>query len=392
MSNDELKTRVAAAIDGASAELLELSRRIHANPEVQYQEFKASTWLAENLERHGFQVERATGNLPTAFRAVRTGEKSGPTIAFLAEYDALPGVGHGCGHNLICTAALGAAYGVSAVLAGLNGTIQVMGTPAEEYFNQEEGKLKLLKAGAFAGVDASLMFHPGMTTGITSTDLAFVSVEVTYHGKPAHAAADPWNGRNALDGLILAYNNINALRQHVKPDVRIHGIITAGGEAPNIIPMRATGMFMVRSVDKVYLKEVYTRVVDCFQAAARATGTSVDIKDITWVDNTKRNYVIEDLTVENLHRLGIEKVPERPGGGSSDFGNVSQIMPGIQFSVKTHPEGIPWHSTQVTEGAIQELAHQGMLTAAKALAMTAVNLLADPEKMEKARRDFAAHN
>jgi amidohydrolase len=390
MSDREaLKQKAWAAIDAHRPTLEAVAQRILAHPELGYAETKASAWLSELLASNGFAVEQPLGGLATAFRAT-AGRQARPNVAFLAEYDALPGVGHGCGHNLIGPAAVGAALGLAVVLDGLCGTVSVIGTPAEEYLGQVEGKLKLLEAGAFQDIDVALMVHPQYANCVLGGDLGFVACEITFTGRPAHAAADPWNGANALDGLLLTYNNINALRQHLHPEVRVHGIITDGGQAPNIIPERAAARLMVRADRPDKLEAAFARVEDCARAGALASGTEVDISRTTTVYNSRINLTLNQVIRENFYQLG-ESVEEKSYqmSGSSDFGNVSQVLPAAMFLVKTHPAGIPWHSAEVARLSGEALALRGMLTGAKVLAGVAVDLLADAALLAQVREDFA---
>jgi amidohydrolase len=362
--------------------------RILAHPELGYAEVQASGWLGELMGRHGFEVEQPFGGLATAFRA-RYGGQGRPQVAFLAEYDALPEVGHGCGHNLIGTAAAGAALGVAAVMKDLDGTVSVIGTPAEEYLGQVEGKLKLLEAGVFQDVDVALMMHPQYEHGVIGGDLGFVACEITFAGRPAHAAADPWNGANALDGLLLTFNNINALRQHLHPQIRVHGIVTDGGQAPNIIPERASASLMVRADTPEKLEAALARVEDCARAGALASGTEVTIERTTTVYNSRLNPTLNRLILQNFAQLG-QEINETPVqmGASSDFGNVSQVLPAAMFQVRTHPLGIPWHSVEVARLSGQALALQGMLVGAKVLAGMAVDVLGDGDLLAHVRADF----
>ena len=385
----KLKERAWAAIDALRPELEAVALRILEHPELGYSEVKASGWLGELLEAHGFEAERPFGGLETAFRAT-TGRGKRPNVAFLAEYDALPEVGHGCGHNLIGPAAVGAALGVTAAAETLDGSVSVIGTPAEEYLGQVEGKLKLLEASAFRDVDVALMVHPQYTNRILEGDLGFVACEITFAGSPAHAAADPWNGANALDGLLLTFNNINALRQQLHPEIRVHGIVTDGGQAPNIIPERATAQLMVRADTPEKLEVAYARVEDCARAGALASGTEVTISRTTTVYNSRLNPALNRLILENFRLLGVE-MDQTPGqlGGSTDFGNVSQELPAAMFLVETHPSGIPWHSAEVAALSGDELALRGMLAGAKVLAGVALDLLGDAALLAQVQEDFA---
>jgi amidohydrolase len=384
-----LKERAWAAIDGLRPELEAVALRILEHPELGYSEVQASCWLGELLEEHGLEVERPFDGLETAFRA-GTGREKRPNVAFLAEYDALPEVGHGCGHNLIGPAAVGAALGVAAVAGSLGGSVSVIGTPAEEYLGQVEGKLKLLEAGAFRDVDVALMVHPQYANRILGGDLGFVACEISFSGRPAHAAADPWNGANALDGLLLTFNNINALRQQLHPEVRVHGIVTDGGQAPNIVPERAAAQLMVRADTPEKLEAAYARVEDCARAGALASGTEVTVSRTTTVYNSRTNSTLNRLILENFGLLGVEMDPTPCQlGGSTDFGNVSQELPAAMFLVETHPAGIPWHSNEVAAASGAALALGGMLTGAKVLAGVAVDLLADAALLAQVQEDFA---
>jgi amidohydrolase len=245
--------RITAAIDAAADDLVALARRIHAHPETAFNEHQAAAWLTETLARHGFVVERGIAGLETAFRAEIRGVRPGPTVAILAEYDALPELGHACGHNLIACAAVGAGIGLAAVRDALPGTVLVLGTPAEEGGG---GKVIMLQRGAFAGVDAAMMFHPAGYTVAERPSLASYRLTVRFAGKAAHAAAAPYEGVNALDALIQTFTAVGLLRQQLRDDARVHGIITYGGAAPNIIPDRAEAVFTCRAADAAYARDV----------------------------------------------------------------------------------------------------------------------------------------
>lgn len=368
----------------------ELALRILGHPELGYDEVQASRWLSEALAKEGFVVEGALGGLPTAFRACQ-GAEVDPTVAFLAEYDALPGIGHGCGHNLIGPAAVGAALGMASALPALGGRVCVIGTPAEEYLGQVEGKIRLLEAGAFDGVSVALMMHPYYEFRLPGSDLGFIACELHFHGRPAHAAADPWHGANALDGLLLTFNNLNALRQHLRPEIRVHGIVTEGGQAPNIIPERASARLMVRAPNPEQLETVYRRVQDCARAGALASDTRLEMVRVTTVFNSLTNPTLNQLIAANLTLLGetVNPVP-LDMSASSDFGNVSQLLPAAMFWAGTHPLGMPWHSAEVTRASGEEMALRAMVVSACALAGVAVDLLADRELLEQVQASFVA--
>jgi len=385
-----LQEMIARAVDRLGDDLEKLSHRIHDNPELGYQETKAAAWLTEFLDTQGFTVERGVGGMETAFRAtLGTGE--GPTIAILCEYDALPQIGHACGHNVIATAGVGAGAGLAAVRDRLpRGRIQVIGTPAEEGGG---GKMRLIKGGVFDGVDAAMMVH-GFDRWVAHADLlGIVRVGFEFTGKAAHASADPWQGVNALDAAIQTYNNVAMLRQQVRPDARIHGIITHGGAAPNIIPEFAAATFLVRSINIDYMWELEKRVIKCAEGAARATGCELKVVEHrdTVYEPMKRNATLLEAFRANLRTFGVSESPElKDRLGSSDIGNVSQVIPAIQPMVKIAPDGTPIHSRAFEAAAKSALAREGMLTAAKAMALTTLDLLADPSLVGKAQAEFRA--
>ena len=401
MNIDRLKEHAIAEIEAAEERLCEVSRAIQAQPEIGYHEFEAAALLIDGLETHGFEVQRGLAGLPTSFRATLRGRDPGPTVALLAEYDALPEVGHGCGHNLIGAGALGAAIGLKAVMAELPGRLLAIGTPAEEFTGRLHipgtpdhqratggGKIQMLEAGVFDDVDVCLMFHPSTENKVIRSNLAFAVLELEFEGRPAHAAADPWNGVNALDGILLTYMGINALRQHIQTDTRIHGIITHGGDAANIIPERATASFMVRAPNRAGVEALVERVVHCAEGAALATGARLIDRHLITVDNVRINPTLQGTVIDNFVTLGAEPPPPIRGYGSTDFGNVSQYRPGSHFYVGTHPADMAWHSEAVAEGSVSDEAHAGMLLGSKVLAMTAIDLLSTPGLVDDIRRDF----
>ena len=383
-----LKDAIAAAVDRLGDELEKLSHRIHATPELGYQEVKAAAWLVEFLDTQGFKVERGVAGVETAFRAtIETGE--GPTIAILCEYDALPQIGHACGHNVIATAGVGAGAGLAAVRDKLpKGRIQVIGTPAEEGGG---GKVKLIKGGVFRDVDAAMMVH-GFDRWVGHSDLlGIVRVGFEFKGKAAHASADPWEGVNALDAAIQTYNNVAMLRQQVRPDARLHGIITHGGAAPNIIPEFAAAIFYVRSLNIAYMWDLQQRVIRCAEGAAKAAGCELNVIEHrdTAYEPMKKNAALLDAFRANLTTFGVTESPEiKDRLGSSDIGNVSQVIPAIQPMVKIAPDGTPIHSRAFEAAARSPLAREGMLISAKTMAMTVLDLLADPALVKRAQAEF----
>ena len=383
-----VKDLIGQAVDRLADELEVLSRQIHDHPELAYQEVKAAGWLADFLAKQGFKVERGVAGVETAFRGTIE-HGAGPTIAILCEYDALPQIGHACGHNVIATAGAGAGAALAAVRDKLPaGRVQVIGTPAEEGGG---GKVKLIQGGVFKDVDAAMMIH-GFDRWILHQDLlGIVRVGFEFRGKAAHASADPWEGVNALDAVIQTFNNVSMLRQQIRPDARIHGIVTNGGAAPNIIPEIAACTFYVRAAKLDYMWELYKRVVACAEGAAKATGCTMTVIDMEApYEPLKRNNMLLGLFAANMTSVGAVESPAPDRLGSSDIGNVSQVIPAIQPMVQIAPNGTPIHSRAFEEAAITPLARQGMCQAAKTMAMTTYDLLADPGLVKRARAEFEA--
>jgi amidohydrolase len=387
MSNvGQLKERVVAEIDARRNELIQISDAIHAQPEVAFEEFESAALLRQTLEKDGFTIAQGVAGLETAFVATARGQGDGPTVAILAEYDALPGLGHACGHNLIGTAAVGAGLALRMVLPELVGAIQVIGTPGEEGGG---GKAILVEAGVFDGVDAAMMVHPSSKNLTRRTSLTSYKIQIEFFGKPAHAAAKPDEGINALEALILTYNGINALRQHIRDDARVHGIITHGGDAPNIVPEYAAARFYVRAADTPYTLQVIEKIKGCAEGAARATGARLAFSEYApHYDNRLPNQKLYDLAEANMAALGLELAAPDERMGSSDMGNVSQVVPAIHPYVAIGPEDMGGHTAEFCTAAGSPAGHEGMIKAAKIMAMTAVDLLAVPANVTEARRSF----
>ena len=352
-AKEQLASRSNTAIESSKQGLFELSKDVHSHPELNYEEFYSADALAGFLEKQDMTVERGIGGVETAFRAVIPGGGGeGPTIAVLAEYDALPEIGHGCGHNLIAMAAMGAALGLKANAQDLPGRVMVIGTPAEEGGG---GKIRLLQAGVFDGVDATLSSHPFSNRTIIpataargeSWSLAMVGYRYMYHGKAAHAAAYPEEGINALNAVIHLFTGIDALRQHLRDDVRIHGVITDGGTAPNVVPQFAAANFMLRSRDGRYLSdEVVGKVRAVAEGAATMTGARLEVAEFyPFYENVQPNVTLAQAVAANAQALGIrldDPIPGRPGSGAStDFGNVSKAMPGFELRYAVSETPVP---------------------------------------------------
>lgn len=385
---NSLKDTVIKKVDEIADELKALSIKIHENPELAFNEEKASTWLTEFLTKYGFQTEKGVGNLPTAFRAVAKGKKAKPSVALLAEYDALPGLGHACGHNIMATAGPGAAIAVKLALTELPGTVTVIGTPAEE---NGGGKVLLAKKGVFKNLDAAMIVHPANTYEVNYKSIACQTFRVEFFGKSSHAAAAPEKGINALDAMIASFNMINALRQHVKPDVRIHGIIMHGGEASNIVPKYTKGEFTIRSTDDNYMDQLQERVLTIFRAAADATGCTVkfDFNEARYA-TMQTNQAFANAFANNMKKLGLP-VQERDmkrGMGSSDMGNVSHEAPAVHPYVKIAEPDVSGHTPEFCQAAVSEMGHKGLLDAAKAMAMTTIDILYDESLRKQMREEF----
>jgi len=383
---EELKTLVNSAVDAQGQQLREIALKIHANPELGFQEVKAAGWLSQYLEENGFSLERGVGEIPTAFKA-RYGQGE-PAIALLAEYDALPELGHACGHNLIATCAIGAGVAVKSVIDQLGGSIIIMGTPAEELYG---GKIIMAERGVFNDVDIAMIVHPGTDNTATTEALACNTLEVEFWGKAAHAAARPEAGINALEAMLLSFAAINALRQHIKSTARIHGIITDGGKAANIVPAHSAGLFMVRAKENGYLDELKQKVLNCFTGAATATGARLEYKwDNVCYAPMRNNRPLAQLFARNMRSLGRRVTLSETGGGfgSTDMGNVSQLVPAIHPQVAIAKRGVSIHSPRFAVVAASEEGIEGMLDAAKSLAMTVVDLLASTETVNQIKKEF----
>ena len=380
-----LKDSVIKEVEAHRRQLRDLSLKIHANPELGFKEVKASALLTKYLEENDFAIERGICELPTAFQG-RYG-KGKPAIAILAEYDALPQLGHACGHNLIAGAAVGAAVASKSAIDKCGGSVLVIGTPAEEFYG---GKVVMAERGAFDKIDIAMMVHPGAHDTATTQALACITLEVEFFGKAAHAATRPEAGINALEAMLLSFAAINALRQHIMDKARIHGIITDGGEAPNVVPAHSAGSFLVRAEDNAYLDELKEKVLDCFVGAAAATGARLEYQ---WgkalYAPLRNNLTLAELFRQNMNSLGHQMpLSGESRVGSTDMGNVSQIIPGIHPTIAVAPEEVVIHSPEFAKVAASEAGIKGMLDAAKALAMTVVDLTARPEAVTKVKEEF----
>jgi amidohydrolase len=383
----EFKIRVGERIDEHRDQIIGVSKRIHEEPELGHQEYKASKLLTEELKRHGYDVKLGVSGMETAFIA-STRKKKGPTIGILAEYDALPGIGHACGHNLIATSALGAAIGLAAVADDLPGNVTIYGTPAEEGVVQNAGG-KVVMLDEIMKADAVIMVHPSSFWGSYGTSNARESFLVEFFGKSSHAGAAPEKGINALEGVLLTFQGINALRQHIDKDVRIHGIIKHGGDSPNTVPDYASAHLYVRAPTLPMMREYYAKVENIVKGAELATGAR---SKITQVANTYANTIpsktLTDAFRKNMGLAGVDYPEEREvrqSGGSTDFGNVSRVIPALSAYINIGP--VVLHSPEGTSMTATPKAHEAMINAAKGLAYTAIDLITEPELLKKAKEE-----
>lgn len=363
-----------------------VAREIGKHPELGYQEFYAVQVLTEFLIRHGFHIERPVAGLETAFIARYTGQKAGPRIAFLAEYDALPGVGHGCGHNLIGAASAGAAIILSKSLE-LPGEVLVIGSPAEE---TSGAKVTLVEHGVFNDVDAAMMFHPGSQNVPEITTLALDAIEFVFIGKPAHAVAAAQYGVNALDALIHFFNGINVLKKQIPEDARINGIITEGGTVPNIIPERAVARFYLRARKRKVLDKLRDQVIRCAQGAAAMVSAQVTWRKFEFsYDEMWTNRALADAFTENLRELGVHHIAApQMAMGSVDMGNVSRVVPSIHpYLALGHGTDIP-HTRDFAEAVLSQAGERVLLLAMRALALTGWDVLTNKKLLNQIKREF----
>lgn len=376
-----VREKVIQVIEENQEKYIELSHLIHANPELGNEEVYASGLLIKQLEANGFDVKVDIAGHKTGFIATKGSQKKGATIGYLAEYDALPGLGHACGHNIIGTSSVAAAIALAHVVEEVGGEVKVFGTPAEEGGENGSAKASFVKAGVFEGVDVAMMVHPSSYTQRTGRSLAVAPIDFEFFGKPAHASGCPEEGINALDAMLLFYNGINALRQQVTSDVRIHGVILDGGTAPNIIPDYTRARFYLRAATRESLDTLTKRVINIAQGAALATGckaTHTHIQNI--VEDLIPNESLENIFVNCLESLGEKVEPTiKKGIGSTDTGNVSHVVPTIHPTIAICETEIPPHTLEFRDAACSLKADQGLILAAKALALTGLEVLQKPE-------------
>jgi len=395
----ELKRKVQEIVDNEKERLCDISLWLYDNPELGSEEFRATELLTGELEKHGFKVERNLFGMPTAFCASHGGKCRKPRIAILAEYDALPGIGHGCGHNLIAASAIGAGIAVSKVMGELDGEVLVVGTPAEEGRGPSAGSKALMaEKGLWDETDAVIMLHPSIRWTVGNPSLGVWTVKMEFEGKASHAAASPQEGVNALNAAALAYIATHMLRQEARRDVNlvINGIISEGGLARNIIPDRAICDFGVRSNDEKYLAQMVEKVEKCAEGAALATGANVRVTKKRLYKGMKINEPLVALMWSNFKELigeltdwreSISRMPV----ASTDLGDVSHKTPAAGAYIKIAEEGTPTHSREFAEASVTTEGFEAMITGTKAMAMTVVELFSEPESLRRAIEYFKSH-
>jgi amidohydrolase len=383
------KEKLLSAVQAIGRDLDDISRFLYENPETAYQEHNSCRWLCDFLEKRGFKVQAPAGGLETAFLAVpENAIPTRPRIAFLAEYDALEKIGHGCGHNMIAAMSLGAAMAIQQTFSELSGSFVIVGTPAEEGGG---GKARLAEAGIFEGIDVAMMTHPGQANLTGEDTLGRIKAKLEFFGRTAHAAAAPEAGLNALDALVGAYTNVSLLRQQMTDDARIHGIITHGGDAPNVIPDYTAALFYVRAATLPVLERLFRRFQDCCHGAALAAGCRCEVNiESPSLDPMKRNKVLEQLWLENAELLALAVTQKSGPSGSTDLGNLSRIMPVIQPFVAICDKDVALHSTGFADATRTERGRKAMLDGAKALALTAFDYLRAPDAQRAVQAEFQA--
>jgi amidohydrolase len=389
MAPSDLKAEACSAVDALRGQLFAIANEIHANPEICFNEFKASQLIASTLTRHGVKTDIPAFGLETAFVA-EFGRLDSPCVGLIAEYDALPGLGHACGHNIIGTAALGATLALANLGDRLPGRVRLLGTPAEEGGG---GKELMARRGAFEGLACAMMVHPSTDNLPTYPLIARAAVRVVYRGKASHASAEPEAGVNALDGLVIAYQAISTWRQHMPPGHRMHGIITDGGRAVNIIPDFAAGNFAIRAPTRAGLEMLRKRIEDCFRAGALASGAEVAIEwdDIEYLDLIT-SWPLAKSYQRNAEQLGrtfasIADVPASRAA-STDMGNVSHLVPSIHPMIAAVPPNVAFHTHEFAAAAGSDMGRKAVIDGAKALAMTALDFMIDPNLQESVKAEF----
>ena len=389
-----LRDRILEYADEHAKTYQDIALAIHDKPEVSNYEFFASETLSDQLRSIGFTIELPAAGHRTGFAATYKSGKPGPTVAFLAEYDALAGLGHGCGHNIFGATSALAGAALKSIVDELGGEVRVYGTPGEEGGEEGSAKASFANKGYFDDVDFALCVHPGTKTrnGLSARNYACAPVDIEFHGRSAHAAGCPQDGLNALDAQILVYNAISVLRQQLTDKIRIHGVIVEGGQAPNVIPDYTKSKYFIRAVDRETLDDLYKKVEKIVEGSALSTGTKGHMQLFqNRVDNMVLTPKLDAIYEKNLKSLGLGvdhlSNPYKVMPGSSDVGNVSHVVPTIQPFISITNTDIAGHSIEMVEASASPKALKAIVIGAKALALTALDLFEDPDLLEQVKKD-----
>ena len=377
---------VQASVEENIKAYMGIAQTLYDNPEIGNQEFESMKLLVDYLEQAGFTTQSGYV-VPTGFLGTYDSNKPGPTIAFMSEYDALPEIGHGCGHNLIAAIGVAAGEALKAVIDEYGGKVLVIGTPAEENFG---GKVSMADAGVFDEVDVALMVHPGSQNGVGSRSSALVPVKFEFHGKSAHEAASPWDGISALDSAVMSYMQINMLRQMAKPHTTIHGVIKDGGEAANVIPDYASLEYYFRAPTMAYAREMSLKAIEMVKNISQANGTTVSISEYECAyEDTVINYKLADILTEQFAAIGVENIQpvDEIAGGSTDVGAVSYKCPTIQGNIKIMPETIGAHTREMAAATLTDAGKAGLIKGAQGIALTALALLEDADLLAEVKAE-----
>lgn len=384
---NNLYEKMTQSIESHLDDYMAMVKSMYENPEIGFKEYKTQKLLADYLVKAGFETKLSVA-CETDFVAEYKSAKSGPVIAFMCEYDALPEVGHGCAHNLIAGIGIAAGEALKSIADEIGGTIRVVGTPAEENFG---GKVHMAKAGVFDDVDAALMVHPGTKNGVGGKSNALNPVKFEFFGKNAHGC-QPQDGASALDAAVMTFMQINLMRQFVEPNTFIHGIIRDGGQAANVIPAYASMEYYFRAPTMKYALEVTNKAIACAEGACKATGTTfkTSIYECPYED-TLINYTLADMLTEKYQLLGVEDIEpvNEVGAGSTDVGSVSYVCPTIQGSIKIAETCVTGHSKEMAAATISEMGKTGLVKAAQGIAFVACDLICEPEKLQIVKDEFA---
>lgn len=381
-----MREKVIKVIQEINDELIELNEYIYENPELGNKEYKSCKAHVDILREHGFDVEEKYLGIGTAFRATFDSGRSGPTIAYLSEYDALPMLGHGCGHNILGTTSTGAGIVLGKLISDIGGRVVVLGTPAEE---TDGAKVDMANRGTFDDIDVAMIAHPMDKHYRSGKSLAMEAIQFTFKGKSAHAAAYPEKGINALDAVINTFNNINALREHIRSDARVHGVIVEGGKAANIVPDLAIAQFYVRATSKKYLQELIVKIKNCAKGASLASGTELEISNYeATYDNLVTNQILSKTYCNNLESMGVQNIYDRPDGGSLDTGNVSHVCPTIHPYFSISNNDIVAHTKEFADASVMPFAYEEMKKTIGALVLTAIDVINNKELLEKIKEEF----